>query len=130
MACRTLTFPEEDSTLVTVSTRFSDDLPAHIKGRAYWVSYDHLAKSQYHIALGSGGELPVKFINHRWYIIRWDEDGQYYTKSLWRLPIGEHGLGWYKESDPQHPDYQHPSPLDARVTSDPGTSTTEESPQD
>ena len=30
----------------------------------------------------------------------------------------------------QHPDYQHPSPLDTRVTSDPGTSTTEESPQD
>ena len=113
MACQTLIFLEDDSTLITVSTRFSDDLPAYIKGKAYWVSYNHLARSQYYMALRSGGELPIKFINYQWYIIHWNNNEQYYIKSFWRLPIEEHGLGWYNRSDPQYPDYQHPLPLNA-----------------
>jgi hypothetical protein len=131
MASRTLIYPEDGNTLMTVSTRFSGDLPGHIKGRAYWVSFDYLSRSQYHVTTESGHEFPVELVNNYWHILRWDEQEQrYYTKHHWKLPIGEYGTGWYHPGEPGHPDYQHLSPLEARVTSDPESTPTTESPQD
>jgi hypothetical protein len=132
VASKTLIFPEDEGTFVRAPTRISNDLPAHIKGAAYWVVYgEHFGKSQYHVEISHGTELPVEFINHRWYILRWDiQEGYYITKKDWKLPIGEYDTGYYLLTDPEHPEYQHPSPLEARVTSDPESTLTTQSPQD
>jgi hypothetical protein len=50
--------------------------------------------------------------------------------SFWKLPIGEYRTGWYHPGELGHPDYQHPLPLEACVTSDPELTSTMESPQD
>ena len=41
----------------------SNDLPAHIKGAAYWVEFGNMDQSAYHVRDGEGNEYPVEFIN-------------------------------------------------------------------
>jgi hypothetical protein len=96
------------------------------------VNYEHLPRSQYFVEITRGGaELPIEFINHYWHILRWDEEwGAYITKNSWRLPRGEYGTGYYHITQPEHPEYRHPSPLELRITSDQESTPTTQSPQD
>ena len=55
------------------------------------------------------------------YLLRWSE-GQYTIKKNWELDRGEYETGWYRATDPANLNYQHPSPLEAWVTSNPETS--------
>ena len=125
MASRIVYFPDDPEAFEVVHTRFTDDLPTHIRGQAFWKSSDHLGKSQYHIVTEDGTHLPVEFINHEWYLLRWT-NGRYTTKQTWKITRGDYGTSWYRITDRAHPDYQHPSPLEARVTSDPETLPTTE----
>jgi hypothetical protein len=82
VASKTLIFPDEEETYIRAPTRISDDLPACIKGAAHWIIYrEHIRKSQYHIEIAQGVDIPVEFINHRWHFLRWeDEEGYYLTR--------------------------------------------------
>jgi hypothetical protein len=114
MASRILWFPKEEETYIQAPTWFSDDLPAHIQGAAHWVPYEnHLGKSQYHIEIAPGVDIPVEFINHHWYFLHWEPEGYYSMKQTWKLPIREYRTGYYYLTDPEHPEHQHPSPLEA-----------------
>ena len=63
----------KEGTLVHVLPHACDDLPSHIKGEAYWVSYENYEKSAYHITDNLGQERLVKFINHTWYYLEWKD---------------------------------------------------------
>ena len=52
--------------------------------------------------------MPVEFINDAWHILLWDDD-HYKTRDSSALSKQEAldiGLGYWKESDPQHPEYE------------------------
>ena len=123
MASRIIYFSEDQEEFTVVNTRFTDDLSSHIKGRAYWLNLDHLGRSQYRIVISDGTPLAVEFINHHWYLISWRQ-GCYVTKQSWKLSKGSYETGWYQENNPANPNFQQPSPLEARVTSDPESSPT------
>jgi len=48
-----------------------DDLPAHVKGVAYWVNHANQNKNLYCFEDEKGGEWPIEFINNDWYVLRW-----------------------------------------------------------
>ena len=73
MASRIIYFPDDPEAFEVVNTRFTNNLPAHIKGQAFWKNSDHLRKSQYHIITADRTHLPVKFINHDWYLLQWTD---------------------------------------------------------
>ena len=86
----------------------TDDLPAHISGRTYWVGYSEPNKSTYHIQDPLDKmEYPVELINHNWHVLEWGPTG-------WRTHMSKYfnkkdreylGLGWYDANDPEHLDY-------------------------
>ena len=110
MASRIVYFPKNPDKFVVVHTQFTNDLPSHIKGRAYWLNSNHLGKSQYHIVTNDGTPLAVEFINHYWYLISWRQ-GHYITKQTWKINKGDYETGWYHDNNPVNPDFQQPSPL-------------------
>jgi hypothetical protein len=80
VASKTLIFPDEEETYVRAPTRIVDDLPSRVKGAARWIIYgEHIGKSQYHIEVAPGVDVPVEFINHRWHFLRWEEEEGYYS---------------------------------------------------
>ena len=117
MASWIVYFPDNPEVFEVVNTRFTNDLPAHIKGRAFWKNLDHLGKSQYHIVTEDGTHLPAEFINHNWYLLQWT-NRQYTIKQTWKIARGDYETGWYRITNQAHSDYRHLSPLKARVTSD------------
>ena len=69
-------------------------------------------------ALG-GDDLPVEFINNRWYHLVWlTAQREYQTRNNFDITYPENslGLGWWQITDPAHPEYQNPSPIDFRTT--------------
>ena len=123
MASRIVHFPDNPEAFEVVNMRFTDDLPAHIKGRAFWKNSDHLGKGQYYIVTADSTHLLIEFINHNWYLLQWT-NGRYTTKQTWKITRGDYETGWYWITDQVHSDYRHPSPLKAQITSDPETSLT------
>jgi hypothetical protein len=59
--------------LIHILTHISDDLPKHVKGEAYWVSYENHEKSTYHFVNDQGIERPVELINHNWHYLEWKD---------------------------------------------------------
>ena len=64
MSSRCLTFPVNQDVAVVVPLHTKDDLPAHIKGVAYWVNHANSNKNSYCFEDGQGGEWPIEFINN------------------------------------------------------------------
>jgi hypothetical protein len=65
-------------------------------------------------ALG-GDDLPVEFINNQWYHLVWlTAQREYQTRNDFDITYPENslGLGWWQITDPAHPEYQNPSPID------------------
>ena len=100
----------DDDRLTVVTTRTTDDLPAHVKGIAQWGSIDgHPAT--YYIAHPSevNKYVAVEFINDRWYTLSWfTRDSLYATRKTYVISKDNNtvGLGWWNETDPAHPSYK------------------------
>jgi hypothetical protein len=96
-------FEESPDTLVAVPVRLQDDLPAHIRGAAYWEPSDIGPGGPYRVQFeNSDYPIPVEFINNDWYTITL-ENNRYQSSSEHRLGRGELGTGWWHEEDEQHP---------------------------
>ena len=61
-------FPEGNQPIV-FNNQARDDLPAHMKGRAYWVDFENSNRLAYHMQDNQGNETIVEFINNAWYIV-------------------------------------------------------------
>ena len=120
MASWTLDIPENGD-YVTITVRTQDDLPSHIQGSAYWQSYRtlHLRNSYCVLSTLGGDNLPVEFINNRWYHLVWlTAQREYQTRNNFDITYLENslGLGWWQITDPAHLEYQKPSPIEFRTT--------------
>ena len=104
MASRTIRLPEDD-TYVVVQPRRNDDLPTHVRGSAFWVNFQDTDKHAYHAEDTSGASFAIEFLNDDWYQITW-KNGQYITSKACKLSRYALGLGWWKPSDPAHPEYR------------------------
>jgi len=94
-----------------VHRRQNNDLPAHVKGNAYY-KYQGLGNSDngYYVDLATKSHTPVEFVqandSYYWVGLIWRNDG-WYTSIKAKLRRNRN-LGWWKEIDPQHPDYVSP----------------------
>ena len=94
-----------------VHRRQQDDLPAHVKGSAYY-KYQGPGNTDngYYIDLATKTHVPVEFVqannNYFWVGLRWTTEG-WYTSIKAKLQHNRN-LGWWRETDLQHPDYVSP----------------------
>jgi len=93
-----------------VHRRQQDDLPAHIKGKAYFKYYRPGHKdTRYYIDLPKKSHGAVEFVKVEdkdyWVKLLW-KDNQWYTNQGGVLHTSK--LGHWEETDPQHPHYVNP----------------------
>ena len=109
----TCTFHEND--FLTVPPRTTADLPPHVLGTARWNSN----WNRYYVPrvfTTTNRPEPVEFLNNRWYLLHVDSTrpGVFFTNTSSLIAITNNlGLGYWDPSDPQHPDYQPTSAIDA-----------------
>jgi hypothetical protein len=97
----------ESSGDVILCPHTEDNLPAQVKGSAWWIGSEREGRSAYHIEDENHNEWPVEFLNNDWHLMKWM--GYYYiTRQGWVINQGFMGLGYWDISDPRHPDYQAP----------------------
>ena len=65
---RSLTFFAFVQAYVAEVIRYTDDLPPHVKGTAYWLNHE-THPSGYYYAEPNQEPVPVEFINDAWYIL-------------------------------------------------------------
>jgi len=93
-----------------VHRRQQDDLPAHIKGNAYY-EYQGPGNTdnRYYVDLPNKSHAAVEFVQvndtYHWVGLLWKSDSWVTTK---RGILKRPQLGWWQETDPQHPDYVSP----------------------
>jgi hypothetical protein len=85
-----------------VTARKLPDLPSELTGSAYWKAHRKSKRNSYVLKIqeedSDGGQpvsykLPVKYINHCWYGLNWNEAlKQYFTNPSELLPPGYRGL--------------------------------------
>jgi hypothetical protein len=81
--------------------------------------YQDPLRSAYHGRRLDRSEIPVEFINNEWYTLLW-QDERYQVSRNCRIPptqLAQLGLGVWRTTDIQHPDYVEPpqiSPIDPR----------------
>jgi hypothetical protein len=92
---------------VILHPRTEDDLPAQVKGSAWWIGSEREGRSAYHIKDENHNEWPVEFLNNDWHLMKWEGD-HYITRQGWIIDRGFMGLGYWDISDPRHPNYQAP----------------------
>ena len=88
---------------VNVTRRPNPDLPDHVLGSAYW----HIARNTagYYCEIRNRRE-PIEFINDSWYGLGY-ESGRFFTRKSFRIAHeNTYNLGYWSESDPQHPSNQ------------------------
>jgi hypothetical protein len=84
-----------------------NDLPAHVKGPAQWLTQPGRAPGYY--ATSETNKLkPVEFINNEWYLLAYLQNS-FGTRTGLILERGHWNLGYWHLTDPQHPDYTNPS---------------------
>ena len=93
---------DDNKDLRQVTTRKLPDLPIELTGNTYWKAHRKSKRNSYVLKLQEedldGGqpvsyELPVKYINHCWYGLNWNEAlKQYFTNLKEFLPEGYEGL--------------------------------------
>jgi hypothetical protein len=106
--------PNNQATPVTRRTH--DDLPTHVKGTVEWNRPNRGYYIPQHLTSNNSLE-PVKFINNRWYELRYDASARtFYTQENLVIPIQNvFGIGFWNITDPQHPEYQPPSRTPSRT---------------
>ena len=110
--------------LTSVTRRRTDDLPPHVKGRAYFRELPRSpggrpnANTGYWIdILGPDGqkthELPLEFVTtdelgDRWATITFEANHWWIPSEANLAPTNNPDLGWWTTDDPQHPNYTPP----------------------
>ena len=94
-----------------VHRRQQDNLPAHVKGNAYYEYHrPGNVDNRYYIDLATKTHTPIEFVqvnnSYHWVGLIWKTDG-WYTSIRAKLQRSQN-LGWWIETDPQHPDYVNP----------------------
>jgi hypothetical protein len=125
-----------DNLLTPVQVHEHDDLPAHVKGTAVWSpnrNQNGYFVPQHHSPNNSLD--PVEFINNAWHGLTYVATQRTFcTRTSLILPRENiFGLGYWRITDPQHPEYQPPTrptsrssyrlELSPESSSDSGTST-------
>ena len=99
-----------------VHRRQTDDLPAHVKGTAFFENHrgqggQRRYNTGYYITTSDGTKHAVEFIhtNNRddWYSLEKNDLGRYITTTAKKIPelVADRYLGYWDVTDPQHPDY-------------------------
>ncbi|KAH9024990.1 hypothetical protein EDB83DRAFT_2320022 [Lactarius deliciosus] len=97
-----LTLDPEDQ-LVEVERRVLDNLPAHVKGTAYWKTSLTDRQGGYYCVI-KNQVAPVEFINDAWYGLE-RRGFDFFTKDSYRISRDNVvGLGWWDPADPENPE--------------------------
>jgi hypothetical protein len=84
-----------------------DDLPAHVKGTAVWLTQPRRAPGYY--ATSDKNKLePVELLNNEWYHLGYIQQS-FGTRTSLILEQGTWGLSYWNLTNPQHPDYVDPA---------------------
>ena len=107
MASLSVTWPPADG-FIRVERRTTDDLPAHVKGTAYWVNHSTRPSGYYYEEPGQE-PVPVEFINDAWHILHFVSTERFYgTRASYRVNPNDSNIGlgrWY-DNDPANPNNQ------------------------
>jgi hypothetical protein len=96
-----------------IQRRLVDDLPAHVKGPAQWLTQPGRAPGYY--ATSESNKLePVEFINNEWYLLAYSRNS-FGTRTGLILERGHWDLRYWHLTDPQHPDYANPARTASRT---------------
>ena len=108
MASLTVTWQPTDG-FTPIVRQATDDLPAHIKGTAYWITHK-TCPSGYYYAESKQEPTPVEFINDAWYILHFSHAERIFgTCASYRIDPNDQnvGLGRWYENDPANPANQY-----------------------
>ena len=84
MASLIVTFETNDR-FTPITRRATDDLPASVKGTAYWLTHN-TCPSGYYYTEGNQPPVPVEFINDTWYILHFSSTEHIFgTRALYRV---------------------------------------------
>ena len=113
-----------DETRASLVIRWSsNNLPTHVKGVAYWKPGTKGWEDTwgYYIAdknpkTRHNEQVTLEFIRNQntkednWYILKQPRNScHWYTDDSWKIKVENNvGLGWWKPTDPQHPNYTIP----------------------
>ena len=109
--------PENTELPVNVPRRRTKDLPDHVAGQATWTSTPPSQRGYYALIRYSDPKKcdhyqAVEFLRineqDNWYYLEAENDGlSWNTWSSHQIPRNNNvGLGWWKITDPQHPEYR------------------------
>ena len=98
-------------TRTTVHRRQADNLPAHIKGTAFFENYrgqggQKQYETRYYITTSDGTKQPVEFIHANsqdsWYSLEKNDLGRYTTTAGKKIPdlVADRYLGYWNITDP------------------------------
>ena len=107
MASLSITLAPNDG-FTRVERRTTDDLPAHVKGNAYWVNHSTRPSGYYYKEPGKE-PVPLEFINDAWYLLHFVSSERFYgTRASFRVDPNNPnvGLGRWHENDPENPNTQ------------------------
>jgi hypothetical protein len=96
-----------DECITPIQRRLVNNLPAHVKGSATWLTQPGRAPGYYATAENNKLE-PVELLNNEWYHLGYIQRS-FGTRTGLRLERGTWGLGYWHLTDPQHPDFTAPS---------------------
>ena len=105
--------PEGQPTPIT--RRRFNDLPEHVIGKAFWQTAPAHKRGYYLRVTKDNGEQSaegVEFLRFKgednWYLLEEDfTTGDWFTWPAYRIPRERSlGLGWWKKTDPQHPEHE------------------------
>ena len=109
MASLIVTFETNDR-FTPITRRTTDDLPAHVKGTAYWLNHN-THPSGYYYTEASQPPVPVEFINDTWYILHFSTTEQIFrTRASYRIDPNDPNVGLGRWPDTQA------QPLEIRTT--------------
>jgi hypothetical protein len=97
-----------------ITCRTSDNLPPHVKGVAKWNNKGIFSPGYYipQEFTPTNAREPVEFINNSWYTLI-VQGNKILCKGSEAIPRENTiGLGYWKITDPQHPNYQAPIKVD------------------
>jgi hypothetical protein len=121
---------EEDDPfdLKDVQLRPTPDLPDYVLGAVQWLGF--VAYPGYYLytttTSGAQDHVPVEFLNNNWYFINQSDDGELtYTCQEDRIEPYAHRTGYWRISDPQHPEHvpEELPPVPGSSTAGPSTLT-------
>ena len=119
-------FTDDPFDLLDVQLREQPDLPDHILGAVQWLGFvAHLGYYLYATtSTGTEDHLPVEFIENNWYFITRssDEEDTYICQND-RIECYAQRTGYWRISDPQHPEHipEELPPVPGSSTSGPST---------